>query len=58
MDECPATREAVEEAEEWGEVGCPLCGQAADEHEPEGQVFEVDGVEYLDFSPRDSDGDV
>jgi rubrerythrin len=29
---CPATREAVEEQEERGEVGCPLCGRPSQMH--------------------------
>jgi hypothetical protein len=33
--ECPATREAVEELEEEGHMGCPLCGCPPDEHKPE-----------------------
>ncbi len=29
---CPASREAIEEAEDLGEVGCPLCGHPAADH--------------------------
>jgi hypothetical protein len=32
---CPATLEAVEEAEEAGDVGCPLCGEPPTAHQPE-----------------------
>jgi len=33
MSDCPATREAVWEQEEfYGEIGCSLCGRAADAH--------------------------
>ena len=35
MTGCPASREAVEDQEERGEVGCPLCGRPADEHAEE-----------------------
>ena len=35
-DECPASRQAVEEREEiHGDVGCPLCGDPAAAHPPE-----------------------
>lgn len=33
--ECPATREAVWEQEEHGEIGCPLCGSDALLHRSE-----------------------
>lgn len=33
---CPATREAVEEMEERGEMGCPLCAAPAYAHQGEG----------------------
>ncbi len=33
--DCPVTREAVEEQEERGEVGCPVCGGLAVLHSRE-----------------------
>lgn len=33
---CAASREAIEEQEEAGEVGCPLCGAPAALHRDEG----------------------
>lgn len=33
--DCAASRAAVEEEEERGEVGCPLCGVSAVLHRPE-----------------------
>jgi hypothetical protein len=32
---CPATREAVEEQEERGEIGCPLCSCQPEAHRSE-----------------------
>jgi hypothetical protein len=36
--DCPSTREAIEEMEERGEVGCPLCGGPAVLHRGEVSV--------------------
>ena len=33
--DCPASRESIEEMEERGEVGCPLCGGMAVLHRGE-----------------------
>jgi len=32
---CPASYEAVEEAVEAGDTGCPLCGERPEEHDHE-----------------------
>lgn len=32
---CSSSREAVEEREEFGEIGCPLCGRSAASHRSE-----------------------
>lgn len=37
-DECPAHREAVEEAIEKGEPGCPICGEGPEMHERKGST--------------------
>jgi hypothetical protein len=36
--DCPATQEAVLEAEGYGEAGCPLCGGPWDLHAPESET--------------------
>jgi len=49
--QCPATREAVEEQEEIGEVGCPLCGFGPRSHlteaDFEDRERELDEVEEM-----------
>lgn len=35
--DCPGTRESIEEMEERGEVGCPLCGARAGLHRNESE---------------------
>ena len=43
-DRCPASREAVEEQEEYGEVDCPLCGRSAASHPSEEDDASVGGL--------------
>ena len=35
--DCLASREAVLEMEDRGEIGCPVCGEPAERHRPEEQ---------------------
>jgi hypothetical protein len=52
---CPATREAVEEQEENGEVGCPICGRPADAHPSEVDQFSLDTADRALAVPHRED---